>query len=211
LVEDLHSQPDPGFKFCSTIISYDGMKRYMLHLQNTLRYSPKEATELLHRARELVEPEASIRDARVSKKYIEYDISIQEGKDLRSLLTMIEVIAPLASYEEIMERHMEKDEAIMRAVELFNDERYWEAHEALEYVWKNATGTEKEILNGIILVAAAFVHDEKDEQDISISILRRAKRKLDRTGDKYYGINTGKIVDALSEIINTGNVRRFTI
>ena len=162
LVEDLHSKPDPGFKFCSTIMSYNGMKRYMLHLQNTLRYSPKEATELLHRAREIVEPEASIRDARVSKKYIEYDISIQEGKDLRSLLTRIEVIAPLASYEEIMERHMEKDEAIKRAVELFNDERYWEAHEALEYVWKNATGTEKEILNGIILVAAAFVHDEKD-------------------------------------------------
>jgi hypothetical protein len=78
-------------------------------------------------------------------------------------------------------------------------------------VWKNATGTEKEILNGIILVAAAFVHDEKDEQDISISILERAKRKLDRTGDQYYGINTAMIVKDLSEIINTGKVRRFTI
>ena len=183
----------------------------MLHLQNTLRYSPKEATELLHRARELVEPEASIRDARVSKKYIEYDISIPEGKDLRSLLTRIEVIAPLASYEEIMERHMEKDEAIMRAVELFNDERYWEAHEALEYVWKNATGTEKEILNGIILVAAAFVHDEKDEQDICISILHRARKKLDQTSGKYYGIDTSRVADMISEIINTGNVHRFTI
>ena len=187
------------------------MKRYMLHLQNTLHYSPKEATQLLHRARQLVEPEASIRDARVSKKYIEYDISIWEGKDLRPLLTRIEVIAPLASYEEIIERHMEKDKAITRAVELFNDERYWEAHEALEYVWKNATGTEKETLNGIILVAAAFVHDEKDEQDICISILHRAKRKLDSAGDKYYEINTPEIVQKLSEIINTGNVRRFTI
>src|SRR5918992_3102334 len=187
------------------------MKRYMLHLQNTLRYSPKEATELLHRARELVEPEASIRDARVSKKYIEYDISIQEGKDLRSLLTRIEVIAPLASYEEIMERHMEKDKAIMRAVELFNDERYWEAHEALEYVWKNATGTEKEILNGIILVAAAFVHDEKDEQDICIAILLRARKKFHRARDKYHGIDTNRIADMISEIINTGKVHRFTI
>jgi uncharacterized protein len=200
-----------GFHFSSRIITYHCMKRYILHLQNTLRYSPNEATELLHRARELVEPEASIRDARVSKKYIEYDISIREGKDLGSLLTRIEVIAPLASYEEIMERHMEKDEAIMRAVELFNDERYWEAHEALEYVWKNATGTEKEILNGIILVAAAFVHDEKDEQDICISILQRAKRKLDRTSDKYHGIDIIKIVELLSDIINTGHVRRFTI
>jgi len=183
----------------------------MVHLQNTLQYSPKEATQLLLRARQLVEPEASIRDARVSKKYIEYDMSIKEGKDLRPLLTRIEVIAPLASCDEIVERHMEKDKAIMRAVELFNDERYWEAHEVLEYVWKNAAGTEKEILNGIILVAAAFVHDEKDEQDISISILQRAKRKLDRTANKYYEIDIAQIVQELSEIINTGNVRRFTI
>lgn len=187
------------------------MKRYMLHLQNTLPYSPKEATLLLHRARELVEPDASIRDARVSKKYIEFDISIPVGKDLGPILARIEVIAPLANYEEIIERHMEKDKAIMRARELFNDERYWEAHEVLEYVWKNSTGTEKEILNGIILVAAAFVHDEKDEQDVCVSILQRAKRKLDRTSDKYYGIDMTKIVEALSEINNTGRVRRFTI
>lgn len=183
----------------------------MLHLQNTVPYTSKHATILLHRARELVEPEAIIRDARISKKYIEFDTSISEGMDVKMIIARVEAIAPLVSYEEILERHMEKDKAVKRAVQLFNDERYWEAHEALEYVWKNATGTEKEILNGIILVAAAFVHDEKDEQDVSISILHRAKRKLDRTGDKYYGINTSKIVEALSEIINTGNVRRFTI
>jgi uncharacterized protein len=183
----------------------------MLHLQNTLPYSPKEAALLLHRARELVEPDASIRDARVSKKYIEFDISIPVGKDLGPILARIEVIAPLANYQEIIERHLEKDKAIMRARELFNDERYWEAHEVLEYVWKNSTGTEKEILNGIILIAAAFVHDEKDEQDICVSILHRAKRKLDRTSDKYYGIDMTKIVEALSEINNTGHVRRFTI
>jgi hypothetical protein len=187
------------------------MKRYILHLQNTAPYTPKEATLLLYKARELVEPEASIRDARVSKRFIEFDISILDDKDIGQIVGRIEVIAPLASYEEIMERHIEKDKSIMRAVQLFNDERYWEAHEALEHVWKNATGTEKEILNGIILVAAAFVHDEKDEQDICISILQRAKRKLDRTSDKYYGIDIIKIVEFLSDIINTGHVRRFTI
>lgn len=187
------------------------MNRYILHLQNTAPYTPREATVLLHKARELVEPEATIRDARVSKRFIEFDISIPGDKDIGQIVGRIEVIAPLASYEEIIERHIEKDKSIVRAVQLFNDERYWEAHEALEYVWKTATGTEKEILNGIILVAAAFVHDEKDEQDICISILQRAKRKLDRTSDKYYGIDIIKIVELLSDIINTGSVRRFTI
>src|SRR5215207_5732595 len=130
------------------------MRRYMLHLQNTVPYTPKQATILLQRARELVEPGASIRDARISKKYIEFDTSISEGMDVKTIIARVEAIAPLAGYEEIVERHMEKDKAIKRAVQLFNDERYWEAHEALEYVWKKATGTEKEILNGIILVAA---------------------------------------------------------
>lgn len=183
----------------------------MLHLQNTVSYTPKHATILLQRARKLVEPEASIRDARISKKYIEFDTSISEGMDLKTIIARVEAIAPLASYEEIVERHMVKDKAIKRAVQLFNDERYWEAHEVLEYVWKNATGIEKEILNGIILVAAAFVHDEKDEPHVCISILRRARKKLDRASGMYHGIDTNRIADMISEIINTGKVHRFTI
>src|SRR5919107_1761896 len=176
------------------------MRRYMLHLQNTVPYTPKHATILLQRARELVEPEASIRDA-----------SIPDDTDMKKIITKFEAIAPLASYEQISERHMEKDIALKRAVQLFNDERYWEAHEALEYVWKNATGIEKELLNGIILVAAAFVHDEKDEQDVCISILQRARKKLDRDSGIYQGIDTNRIAEMISEIINTRRVERFTI
>jgi hypothetical protein len=183
----------------------------MLHLQNTMPYTPKHASTLLQTAREIVEPQASVRDARVSKKYIEFDISISDGADMKTIIAAIESIAPLASYEEILERHLEKVGAIARAVQLFNDERYWEAHEALEYVWKNATGVEREILNGIILVAAAFVHDEKDEPDICISILRRARKKLDPVSGNYHGININRIADMISEIINTGKVHRFTI
>jgi uncharacterized protein len=183
----------------------------MLHLQNAMPYTPKHASTLLQRARELVEPDASIRDARISKKYIEFDTSISEGMDVKTIIARVEAIAPLAGYEEIVERHMEKDKAVERAVQLFNDERYWEAHEALEYVWKNATGVEREILNGIILVAAAFVHDEKDEPNVCISILRRARKKLDPASGNYHAININRIANMISEIINTGKVHRFTI
>jgi uncharacterized protein len=183
----------------------------MLHLQNTVLYTPKHATILLQRARELVEPEASIQDARISKKYIEFDTSISYSIDVKTIICRLEAIAPLASYDEIVERHMEKDRAIARAIQLFNDERYWEAHEVLEYIWKNAKGVEREILNGIILVAAAFVHDEKDEPDVCISILRRARKKLDQASGNYYGINTNRIADMISDIIDTGKVNRFTI
>lgn len=187
------------------------MKRYMLHLHNTMPYTPKDATSLLHRARELVDSEATIRDARISKKYIEFDTGIPDDINVKTIVTRLEAIAPLASYDEVIERHMQKDKALKRAVELFNDEKYWEAHEGLEYIWKNATGIEKEILNGLILVAAAFVHDEKDEQHVCISILRRARKKLDRASSTYYGIDIDRIAGMISEIINTGKVDRFTI
>jgi hypothetical protein len=174
-------------------------------------YTPKDATALLRRARERVEPEATIRDTRVSKKYIEFDTSIPDGMDVNTLVERLEGISPLASYEHIIERHMEKDIAIKRAIQLFNDEKYWEAHEALEYVWKNTSGVEKDILNSIILVAAAFVHDEKDEPDVCLSILQRARKKLGGASGAYYGIDLKRIAGRISEIINSGKIDRFTI
>jgi uncharacterized protein len=191
--------------------AYRLMKRYILHLHNTKPYTPKDATSLLHRARELVESEVTIRDARVSKKYIEFDTGVPHNMDVKTIVTKLETIAPLASYDEVIEYHMEKEKALKRAVELFNDEKYWQAHEGLEYIWKNAKGIEKQILNGIILVAAAFVHDEKDEQDVCISILQRARKKFDRASDNYYGIDINGIADMISKIINTRKVNRFTI
>jgi predicted metal-dependent hydrolase len=127
------------------------------------------------------------------------------------LVLRLAPISPLVSYEHIVERHIEKYEAITRAVELFNDEKYWGAHEALEGVWKGASGEEKSILNGIILVAAAFVHDEKDEPEICLSILQRARKKLEGTTGKYHGINIDRIADLISRIINSGRIERFMI
>jgi hypothetical protein len=183
----------------------------MVHLQNTMQYTAKDATALLSRARELVEPEATIRDVRVSKRYIELDVSIPESMHINKIIQSLEDISSLVSYEHIIEYHMEKDKAISRALQLFNDEKYWQAHEALEYVWKNASGVEKDILNGIILVAAAFVHDEKDESDVCLSILQRARKKLREASGTYYGMNINRIVSMISEIINSGKIDRFTI
>ena len=186
------------------------VQRYMVHLQNT-SHSAKEAAALLHRARELVEPEVTVRDARVSKKYIEFDLSMPDSMDISGLTSKLKAIAPLASYEHIVEQHLSKDDAIKRATELFNDEKYWGAHEALEYVWKGSSGAEKSTLNGIILVAAAFVHHEKDESEICLSILQRARKKLDGTGGTYHGIDVDRIAHLIAKIISSGRIERFTI
>ena len=187
------------------------MKLFFVHLRITVPYTSKDATLILHRVRESIEPDVTVRDVRISNKYIVLDASMLESTDPKTIIKRLESIAPLASYNEVRDHNMEKDKAIERAVQLFNDERYWEAHEVLEQVWKNATGTEREILNGIILVAAAFVHDEKNEQDICISILQRARKKLDRASRRYYTIDITRLEEKISEIINSGSIQRFTI
>jgi hypothetical protein len=186
------------------------MQRYMVHLQNR-SHTAKDATTLLYKARKLVEPEVIVRDVRVSKKYIELDTSLPDGMNVDGLATRLAAISPLASCEHVVELHIGKDKAIEHAVKLFNDEKYWGAHEALESVWKGSDGDEKSILNGIILVAAAFVHDEKDEPEICLSILERARKKLEGTGGIYHGIDVDRIGDLISTIIKSGRIERFTI
>jgi predicted metal-dependent hydrolase len=168
---------------------------------------------LLNKARELSEnKEVIVRDSRVSTKYIEFDASLPEGVDVSDLISRLENISPLASYEHIVERHIEKNDAIKRAVELFNDEKYWGTHEALEAVWKETQGgQERELLNGIILIAAAFVHDEKAEHDICMSILRRALKKLEGATGKYHEIDVDRLIALVQRILATGIIERFTI
>jgi uncharacterized protein len=187
------------------------MQRYMIHLQNK-SYTAKDATVLLYQARELVEASGVVvRDARVSKKYIEFDSTIPDGVAIGDIVGKLGFISPMTSYEHIIERHMEKEQAIKHAVQLFNDEKYWGAHEALESVWRSTSGNEKSILNGIILVAAAFVHDEKDEQGICLSILVRAMKKMDHASGLYHGIDIGRVAELTAKIINSRKIERFTI
>src|SRR3989442_13273384 len=112
----------------------------MVHLQNR-SHTPKDATALLYKARELVGRKVIVRESRGSKKYIEFDTSVPDGMDAAELVDKLPAISPPASYEHIVERHMDTANAIEHAMELFIDEKYWEAHEALEPQWKGAVGT----------------------------------------------------------------------
>jgi len=187
------------------------MQRYMIYLKNQ-SYTPKDATKLLKKARDLIsDSKIIVRDTRVSKHHIEFDTSLPDNKNLENVINKLTSITPLSEYQHVVEKHMNKEEGIKNARSLFNDEKYWSAHEILEYLWKNSHTDEKDLLNGIILIAAAFVHDEKDESDICISILKRSMKKLSKGTGLYFGIDIDKIKELVSRIIETSKIQRFTI
>jgi uncharacterized protein len=181
----------------------------MVHLKNT-SYSAREASELLQIARDLVSADVVILDVRVSKKYVELDVSTAEA-NFTPTLERLENISPLVSYERVIEKHMEDKVALSRAVDYFNEEKYWNAHEVLEQVWKRSSGKEKDLLNGLILIAAAFVHDEKDEKDICLSILERAMKKFQDSEGYYYNVDIDEIKSQVQNILQSGTVIRFTV
>ena len=183
----------------------------MIYLKNQ-SHTPKDATALLKKARNLVsDSKIIVRDTRVSKRRIEFDTSIPENYSVENIIDKLSFISPISEYEHVVEKHMKKEEEIKYARALFNDEKYWGAHEVLESIWKSVQKDEKDLLNGIILIAAAFVHDEKGESDICISILKRAMNKLSKANGLYFDIDVDKLKDRVLKIIQEGHIEQFLI
>ena len=158
----------------------------MVHLKNS-NYTPKDAQIVLSDSRDLsYGVHSTIRDCRISSKFIEFDISIPKEQ-------------------------IEKNQSIKDGIFYFNNERFWESHEALEGAWKQCIGGEKELIQGIILVAAAFVHYQKYENKICLSVLSRALKKLHDKPGEYHDVNVDSIKQNLLEMLDKKEITIFTI
>jgi Holliday junction resolvase-like predicted endonuclease len=187
------------------------MIRFMVYLNNQ-QFSSLDANFILKNARKSVGTyDIIVRDCRVSRFFIELDISISKEEKIENIIDLLKEISSLKEFVEVKERVYKKKEAIERSIQLFNEEKYWWSHEVLEGIWKIASGSEKELLNGLILVAAAFVHDQKNEKEISLSILQRALIKLFSSSGTYYAINVDIIKEKIKNIIENKQISRFTI
>src|SRR3989344_6933184 len=168
------------------------MDRFMLHLKNE-NFIPKNASDLLHQARDICSGmDATIRDARVSRKYLEFDISIKKKK-LDELVRKLKILGELDHAKHVVEEKKPKEDSIKEGIFYFNNERFWECHEVLEGVWKNCYEGERDLVQGIILVAAALVHYQKFENGICLSVLGRGLDKLSKSSGMYHGINIDEL------------------
>lgn len=85
------------------------------------------------------------------------------------------------------------DEALSHGVALWNDERYFEAHECLEDVWHHAPEPDREFWKGVIQVAVGCVHHQRANPKGSITLLERAADRLARFPDTHHGIDVEQL------------------
>ena len=180
----------------------------MLHLKNS-DYTPKDAKTILSNSRDLsYGMTVIIRDCRVSSKFIELDVSLHKN-NLELLLEKLASVGQIDHHRYIIEEVIEKNQLIKDGIFYFNNERFWECHEALEGAWKQSSGDEKELIQGLILVAAALVHYQKYENDICLSVLGRAIQKLQSKSGEYYQINVDKVKEKTIEMLDKKEIFTF--
>jgi hypothetical protein len=83
-------------------------------------------------------------------------------------------------------------------VELFNRAAFFEAHEALEDVWREAAHKDKKFLQGLIQVAVALHHHGNGNLAGARSVLRRAFRNLSLYPEGFGGIDTAALLGSIS-------------
>ena len=157
------------------------LHRYMAYLKNE-GFGPKDARLLLSNARQIVEKyDILIRDVRVSNRFIEFDISLGNIEDLEKIRSIFSFIGQYIDRYKVVEKDFKIEESLILAKKLFNEEKYWITHEVLEGVWKKAYGDEKDLLNGLILVAAC---------------IRTLSKKRKRYCSLYYEKSTKEVNDS---------------
>ena len=84
---------------------------------------------------------------------------------------------------------------------LFNQGKYWHVHEALEVLWLKREGKEKDLPQGLILVAASLVHAGNHKMEVARPMLERALLKLEGQPDLYYGWDIRKFRDHFAQAL----------
>lgn len=199
-------------------------RRFMVYLDNkNKKFYSIDSRDILKRLRSVFAKFSNIeiRDVRISSYFVEVDLSIfdllnsikQPNQLSNEILAAFLFVAPVFYWDYLADpkSFVEKEIVLNNAIFLFNIERFWKSHELLEGIWKESSGEQKRILNGLILIDAAFVHYQKNELGIFISILKRSLEKLQESKGLFYNVNLDEIKNSLLDIISNDRLGTFKI
>ena len=140
---------------------------------------------------------------RVSPTAIEFDLFVAPNEDVATFLSALKPLGRLVTCKrlDLPPAPVDPSAVVAEARHLFNEQRFWEVHEVLEGLWKELRGSEKELVQGLILVAAALVHVQKNEWAPVWTMLADALRRLGSERDHYYGWDIRKFREHFARVL----------
>ena len=85
--------------------------------------------------------------------------------------------------------------SLARGLELIRVGRYFDAHEELEDEWRSAPGEERDFLQGLVHVAVAWLHAERDNRSGCERQLEKAARRLGPYAPEHRGVDVARVLD----------------
>ena len=79
----------------------------------------------------------------------------------------------------------------------FNHGLYFEAHEVLEYLWLKTPGENNAFYKGLIQLAGAFVHVQKQRKGPALALLQLARDNLERYSPAHEGLDVAALLNLL--------------
>ena len=189
------------------------MARYLLRVANKDEYSPRDVERVAITIRKILGSRESASHFRVATDAIEFNMFAQDEEELddrRGRLTQNLFRIINVKLLDTPPKAVDKEEALAEGVRLFNEERFWECHEVLEQAWHVSNGVERDAIQSIILTAAAFVHYQKGEEEICLSILKRARAKM-ALAKTYETIDFDGLEKNIDGILDSERIRLFKL
>jgi uncharacterized protein len=87
----------------------------------------------------------------------------------------------------------------LRGIALFNQADFFDAHEALEDIWRAAPVENKKFLQGMVQIAVAFHHYSTGNRIGMRSVLERAVRNLSEPSGSFGQIQLEALLQSLGQ------------
>jgi predicted metal-dependent hydrolase len=95
--------------------------------------------------------------------------------------------------------------------ELFNRQEFYEAHDVLEHIWlKDKHGPNGAFYKGLIQLAGAFVHLQKDRLKPSAALFKLAKANLEKYPSKHDHLDNREALHLVNNWLNALELTGFS-
>ncbi|GAB6945447.1 DUF309 domain-containing protein [Vulcanisaeta sp. JCM 14467] len=164
-------------------------------------FTPIDRQELMNKLRL---ERLRIINVRIANDHVEIDLYIDDIT-IEKIKSLGFVIKELINIEgESNNEGYNEEYAVRRYIELFNKERFWEAHEVLEKIWHR---NRNEGIRGLIILAAAFVKIQENNPGAFKRLMMTAKELI--MNNEIPWINRENILRKINDALAT--MRPFKI
>jgi predicted metal-dependent hydrolase len=89
----------------------------------------------------------------------------------------------------------ERERLFREGIELFNQGRFFESHEAWEEIWRSTTPEPRDFFQGLIQVAAALHQFDLKRQEAPRRTLAKARQRLEPFSPTALGLDLANLLD----------------